>query len=66
MQLCWRDSRQLLALNPAAVLDRGYSIVYRTEDSVVVDDYRKVEKDDGISIVLAKGGIRAKVEDTHE
>ncbi len=57
---------KLLALNPAAVLERGYSIVYRDADSGVVDDYRKVEKNDGIFIVLAKGRLRAKVGDKYE
>ncbi|MFC1539120.1 exodeoxyribonuclease VII large subunit [Candidatus Latescibacterota bacterium] len=57
---------KLVALNPSAVLKRGYSIVYKTIDSSVVDEYTKVRKGEGISIELAKGGIRAKVEDAHE
>lgn len=57
---------KLIALNPSAVLKRGYSIVYRTIDSSVVDEYTKVQKGEGISIELAKGKICAKVEDAHE
>jgi exodeoxyribonuclease VII large subunit len=57
---------KLAALNPSAVLERGYSIVYKSSDASVVDDFGKVGKGEEISIELAKGGIRAKVEDTHE
>ncbi len=56
---------KLLALNPMSVLKRGYSIVYRDKDSRIVTDYTMVEKGDGITVELVRGGLNATVEDTH-
>ena len=41
---------KLIALNPGAVLERGYSIVFRKKDSKVVTDQSMVKKGDEISI----------------
>ncbi len=57
---------KLLALNPRSVLERGYSIVYRDKDSMIVSDYTMVERGDGISVELARGGLSAKVEEAHD
>jgi len=56
---------KLIELNPGAVLERGYSIVSRDRDSKVVTDHSMVQKGEGISIELAKGGLSAKVEEAH-
>jgi len=57
---------KLLALNPWSVLERGYSIVYRDKDSRIVSDYTMIERGDGISVELARGGLSAKVEEAHD
>ena len=56
---------KLITLNPGAVLERGYSIVFRDKDSRVVTDHSMVQKGDGISIELARGSLSAKVEETY-
>ena len=57
---------KLIALNPKAVLKRGYSIVYRDIDSKVVADSSMVRKGDGISVELARGRLSAQVEKSFE
>ncbi len=57
---------KLIALNPKAVLKRGYSIVYRDIDSRVITDSAMVHKGDGISVEFARGRLNAQVEKSHE
>ena len=56
---------KLIALNPASVLERGYSIVTRDKDSKVVTEHSMVQKGDGVSIELAIGGLSAKIEEAY-
>jgi exonuclease VII large subunit len=45
-------SKRLLSLNPEAVLSRGYAIITRVDDGVVVS-----------SVKQAKGGMKVRVSD---
>ena len=56
----------LSALNPRKVLERGYSIVYRADDSRIVTDAAKVHPGEAVRVELARGGIVARVEETSE
>lgn len=53
---------RLGALNPKAVLGRGYSIVYKSLDNSIITDETKVKSGEVIKIELSKGKISAKVE----
>ncbi len=53
---------KLVAMNPKAVLDRGYSIVYRETDKRVVDDTSLITDGDRVHVELAKGSFNARVE----
>jgi exodeoxyribonuclease VII large subunit len=57
---------KLYALNPEAVLERGYSIVFRDRDSQVVTRYSMVQKKDAITVKLAKGSLGAVVGSAYE
>ena len=52
----------LTAMNPRAVLDRGFSIVYRKHDNSIVRDGKMVSGGDGIAVELARGGFDATVD----
>lgn len=52
---------RLLAMNPRAVLLRGYSIIYRELDNRVVVSDSMVGKGDSIRVELAEGRLRAIV-----
>ena len=54
----------LIAMNPSSVLTRGYAIVHREADDRIVVDSAMVEAGDGIRVRLAKGGLRATVNET--
>jgi exodeoxyribonuclease VII large subunit len=56
-----RSKSRLLAMNPRAVLARGYSIVYRELDDRVVVSEAMVKRGDGIRVEFAEGKIRAEV-----
>ena len=56
-----RFKSRLLAMNPRAVLARGYSIVYRELDNRVVVSESMVERGEGIRVELAEGRITAEV-----
>jgi exodeoxyribonuclease VII large subunit len=56
-------SSQLAHLNPQAVLERGFSIV-RDDAGAIIHDSRQVARDSGISVILAKGRLKARVIDT--
>ncbi len=53
---------KLHALNPKAVLERGYSITRRLPDLAVVMDASEVQSGQALEILLAKGKIKAKSE----
>ncbi len=54
----------LSALNPASVLNRGYSIARTLPDKKVILDARTVNIQDPIEIILAQGRVLTRVEKT--
>jgi exodeoxyribonuclease VII large subunit len=52
---------KLGALNPGAILDRGYSITRTIPDGSVVRDSRRVNLNQNLEVLLAKGSIRCRV-----
>ncbi|MCE5251405.1 exodeoxyribonuclease VII large subunit [bacterium] len=56
----------ITAMNPRAVLTRGYSIVYLKRDERVVNDRSMVKPGDGITVELARGRLDATVEGTYD
>ena len=50
----------LSALNPVAILDRGYSITRTTETHMVVRDSATVRRGQELEVVLAKGKLNVK------
>jgi len=52
----------IVAMNPRAVLERGFSITYRKRDNRVLTDRSMVATGDGISVELARGSLDAIVE----
>jgi exodeoxyribonuclease VII large subunit len=52
---------KLGALNPSAILDRGYSITRTIPDGSVVRDARRVNLEQNLEVLLAKGSIRCRV-----
>lgn len=55
------DSK-LCSLNPAAVLDRGYSISRNLSTGAVLLDAQTVKTDDQVEIILSKGRLVTRVE----
>lgn len=55
----------LVHLNPESVLERGYSIAY-TADGTVLRDSNQIDIGDTIRVALAKGGIKACVSEKGE
>ena len=53
---------KLQALNPEAVLKRGYSISRFASDKTVITDSNDVKKNDKIEVILSKGGLITRVE----
>ncbi len=53
---------RLLAMNPAAVLTRGYAIVYRDRDNRMVTEGDMVHPGDGIRVELSRGTVHAAVD----
>jgi exodeoxyribonuclease VII large subunit len=54
----------LKALNPASVLNRGYSIARTLPDKQVILDAGTVNVQDPIEIILAQGRVLTRVEKT--
>jgi exodeoxyribonuclease VII large subunit len=48
-------------LNPSAILNRGYSITRTIPDGSVVRDARRVNLEQNLEVLLAKGSIRCRV-----
>jgi exodeoxyribonuclease VII large subunit len=51
----------LSALDPGATLERGYAIVRRAADGLIVREPAEVAVGDALGIEVARGGIRAVV-----
>ena len=69
----WRErlgarTGALHAANPAAILARGYAIVYRSDDGRQVASSGQVKPGTGLTIQLHDGELKARVEDkdSHE
>jgi exodeoxyribonuclease VII large subunit len=58
-------SREVGSYSPLAVLERGYAVVTRERTGRVVVSSADVEKGDALAIRIARGRIRAAVEETH-
>ena len=54
----------LAALDPAAVLLRGYAALQRTDDGMPVFSVSQVEPGTGIVALLADGALKSSVEST--
>lgn len=52
---------KLYALNPTAILSRGYSITFKIPEETIISDANQVEKKDRIRIRLHKGEVIAEV-----
>ncbi|HHS12656.1 MAG TPA: exodeoxyribonuclease VII large subunit [bacterium] len=57
---------RLKALNPLAVLERGYSIATRVRDGKVLTRSSSVEVQEAVHIRLARGGIRGVVQEIED
>ncbi|PKN18140.1 MAG: exodeoxyribonuclease VII large subunit [Deltaproteobacteria bacterium HGW-Deltaproteobacteria-6] len=57
-----KNAALLSSLNPLAVLQRGYSITRRLSNGEIVRQARGLTLDESVSIQLASGSIRARVE----
>ncbi|MCF7886608.1 MAG: exodeoxyribonuclease VII large subunit [Candidatus Marinimicrobia bacterium] len=58
--------KQLKSMSPKAVLQRGYSLVYKLPDSEVVKQKDQVNKDDPIEVEVSDGRFQARVTDNHK
>ena len=56
-------SAGLLALGPQATLERGYAIVRRSDDGLIVRSAAEVAAGAGVSVRVARGQFSARVED---
>jgi exodeoxyribonuclease VII large subunit len=54
-------AEKLTALDPTAVLSRGYSICRRLPDGSIVTNAGSLEKDDTIAVTMARGSIEGSV-----
>jgi exodeoxyribonuclease VII large subunit len=59
-----RLSERLRGLSPLAVLERGYSIVYRMPDRLIVKNSGSVKTGDLLSITFARGSAVSRVEES--
>lgn len=57
-----RLTQNLRALNPEAVLERGYSIVRRSDDKTVVTRASQVCESDALDVILADGTLETLVQ----
>jgi exodeoxyribonuclease VII large subunit len=53
-------------LSPLAVLKRGYSVVRKLPEGVIVKDATLVAVDSNVDIKVALGSFHAKVTDVHK
>ncbi len=52
----------LNALNPIAILDRGYSITRTVADGRIITDPDVVAINDDINVMIAKGNLKCRIE----
>ncbi|MEA3327000.1 MAG: exodeoxyribonuclease VII large subunit [Chloroflexota bacterium] len=57
--------QSLSALNPRAILKRGYAIVTRAEDSTVIKEACQVQTNDSIHIQVSQGSMDARITQTN-
>jgi exodeoxyribonuclease VII large subunit len=57
-----RLGQLLLSVSPFAVLERGYALVTRRDDSAVVRAPRQAPPGSELDVRLARGSLRARVE----
>jgi exodeoxyribonuclease VII large subunit len=58
-----RATAQLDSLSPLAVLDRGYALVWRVRDGVLVRDAAELARGERLRLRFARGEARARIED---
>ena len=58
-------SRELSSSSPLSILGRGYALVTHERTGAVLSSAQGVERGDFLTIRLARGHIRASVEETH-
>jgi exodeoxyribonuclease VII large subunit len=58
-------SRELASYSPLEILGRGYAVVTHEPTGTILVSPDRVHRGELLSIRLARGGIRATVEDTH-
>jgi exodeoxyribonuclease VII large subunit len=58
-----RAAAQLDSLSPLAVLDRGYSLVWRARDGVLIRDATELASGERLRLRFARGEARARIED---
>jgi exodeoxyribonuclease VII large subunit len=58
-------SRELASYSPLAILARGYAVVTHERTGHVLLDSDAVQRGDSVSIRLARGGMKATVEEKH-
>jgi exodeoxyribonuclease VII large subunit len=54
-------TQTLRAVGPSAILARGFALVHRMEDGVLIRSVDQVERGDELNIRVSDGEIRAKV-----
>jgi exodeoxyribonuclease VII large subunit len=59
------SARELAACSPLAVLQRGYAMVTHEASGKVLVSSEDARRGDTLSIRLARGSLRAAVEETH-
>jgi len=57
---------RLTALSPLGVLERGYAVARREPSGEVVRDAAQLSPGDALALTFARGGARARVEETTE
>lgn len=60
-----KEMKQLHALSPLAILERGYSIARTLPDLKIITDVSSISVGDSINVKVAKGEIISKVEKKH-
>lgn len=60
-----KEMKQLHALSPLAILERGYSIARTLPDLNIITDVSSVSVGDSINVKVARGEIISKVEKKH-
>ena len=65
-QYCQELNHRLNALDPLAVLKRGYALAFTLPKRQIISSANQVRQGDEILIKVAQGEIRSKVEDIKE